>query len=119
MPARRLEFHLQPLQQDKAIALQQVVKECFSQLQQKQIVTLGDSPNDRSLFDANKFLLSVGVANILHYRDLLQHQPVYVTNKAEVEGFRELAELLITTREKPNYTPCLKVIKELAREYKQ
>lgn len=90
-----VQCHIKPLQQDKAIALQQVVKEYFSQLQPKQIVTLGDSPNDRSLFDANKFPLSVGVANILAYRELLQHQPTYITNKAEVEGFRELAELLI------------------------
>jgi HAD superfamily hydrolase (TIGR01484 family) len=90
-----VQCHIKPLQQDKAIALQQVVKKSFSALQPEQIVTVGDSPNDQSLFDASKFPLSVGVANINSYRELLQYQPIYITHQGEVEGFRELAKLLI------------------------
>jgi hydroxymethylpyrimidine pyrophosphatase-like HAD family hydrolase len=90
-----VQCHIKPLLQDKAIALQQIVKQDFPQLKPEQIITVGDSPNDESLFDASKFPLSVGVANLLHYRDRLQHQPTYITNQEEVAGFCELAELLI------------------------
>ena len=91
-----IQCHIKHAVQNKAIALQQVLSQHFPQLQPEQIVTVGDSPNDQSLFDASKFPLSVGVANVLHYKEQLQHQPTYITSKPEVEGFRELVELLIT-----------------------
>ena len=91
-----VQCHIKPLEQDKAIALESVLSQYFPQLQSTQVVTVGDSPNDVSLFDANKFPLSVGVANVLHYREQLQHQPTYVTSKAEVEGFDELVESIIS-----------------------
>jgi len=68
----------------------------FPELRSTEVVTVGDSPNDQSLFDASKFPLSVGVANVLHYQEQLQHQPTYVTSKAEVEGFQELVELIVS-----------------------
>ena len=94
-----VQCHIKPPRQDKAIALEKILHQYFPQLQSRQVVTVGDSPNDLSLFDPNKFPLSVGVANVLHYKEQLQHQPTYVTSKAEVEGFRELAELLIQANE--------------------
>ncbi|MDJ0686963.1 MAG: HAD family hydrolase [Xenococcaceae cyanobacterium MO_188.B32] len=89
-----VQCHIKPLGQDKAIALKSVLSQYFPQLQSTQVVTVGDSPNDESLFEASQFPFSVGVANVLHYREQLQHQPTYVTSKAEVEGFRELVELI-------------------------
>ena len=47
------------------------------------------------MFDADQFPMSVGVANILHYRDKIIHLPQYVTRASEFAGFSELAELLL------------------------
>ncbi|MGK7937622.1 MAG: HAD family hydrolase [Xenococcaceae cyanobacterium] len=90
-----VQCHIKPIGQDKAIALEHILSQYYPQLQSTQVVTVGDSPNDRSLFDAHKFPLSVGVANVLHYREQLQHQPTYITSKAEVDGFKELVELIV------------------------
>lgn len=91
-----VQCHIKPLGQDKAIALEAILDQYFPQLRSTEVVTVGDSPNDQSLFDAGKFPLSVGVANVLHYREQLQHQPAYITSQAEVEGFKELVELIIS-----------------------
>jgi len=47
------------------------------------------------MFDPAKFPVSVGVANILHYRDKMSHLPKYVTQASEFYGFSELAKLLL------------------------
>jgi HAD superfamily hydrolase (TIGR01484 family) len=90
-----VQCHIKPLEQDKAIALLQVLRKHFPQFTLEQILTVGDSPNDESLFDRHKFPFSAGVANVLHYKMQLKHLPSYVTNKAEGEGFSELAQLII------------------------
>ncbi|MGK7877399.1 MAG: HAD-IIB family hydrolase [Xenococcaceae cyanobacterium] len=90
-----IQCHIKPLQQDKATSLLQVLKKHFTQFTTEEIITIGDSPNDESLFNASKFPLSVGVANVLHYSKQLTHKPAYVTTNVEVEGFCELAELAI------------------------
>ena len=59
------------------------------------MLTVGDSPNDEAMFDSAKFPVSVGVANILHYRDKMSHLPKYVTQAPEFAGFSELAKLLL------------------------
>ena len=89
-----VQCHIKPKQQDKALGLQKILKKHFPHLTPQQIVTVGDSPNDESLFNRDLFPLSVGVANIAHYSDRLQHQPVYVTRFPEVRGFCQLADLL-------------------------
>jgi hydroxymethylpyrimidine pyrophosphatase-like HAD family hydrolase len=81
--------------QTKAAGLREVLRKHFPTHTAESILTVGDSPNDESLFDGSMFPLSVGVANVLDYRDQLAHQPAYVTAAAEGEGFRELAQLLI------------------------
>ncbi|MEN9564883.1 MAG: hypothetical protein RLZZ69_79, partial [Cyanobacteriota bacterium] len=88
-----VQCHIKPIGQDKASALLQILSELFPQLTTKQVVTVGDSPNDDSLFDKSKFPISVGVANIDRYLKHLQHQPIHITNKAEGQGFCELVEL--------------------------
>jgi HAD superfamily hydrolase (TIGR01484 family) len=91
-----VQCHIKPQTQDKANALQQILQRYYPQLKPEQIITVGDSPNDESLFTP-KFPISVGVANILDYRDRLQYLPVYVTKNSEALGFIELAELVINT----------------------
>ncbi|MGB3514692.1 MAG: HAD family hydrolase [Microcoleaceae cyanobacterium] len=90
-----VQCHIKPLQQDKATGLLQVLSEYFPELTTEKIIMVGDSPNDETLFDKSKFPWSVGVANVLEYADKLNYQPVYVTKKKEVDGFCELAELLL------------------------
>ena len=89
-----VQCHIKPQQQNKAVGLQQISNKYFSHLTPQQVVTVGDSPNDESLFDRDYFPLSVGVANIVHYQDRLQHQPAYITKFPEVRGFCELARFL-------------------------
>lgn len=88
-----VQCHIKPIEQNKASSLLQVLDKYFPQLITKQIITVGDSPNDESLFDRSVFPFSVGVANVLHYVDRLQYRPAYVTNLAESEGFCELVKL--------------------------
>lgn len=59
-------------------------------------VFAGDSPNDAPMFAW--FPLSVGVANVLHFRDRLSHLPAYLTPSACGEGFAELARHLLAGR---------------------
>lgn len=89
-----VQCHIKPAGQDKAIALWQVIHQHYPQLQQQQVMTIGDSPNDQSLFDPQYFSRSVGVANLLVYRDRLLHLPKYLTHKSEGEGFCELVDYL-------------------------
>ena len=58
-------------------------------------MTVGDSPNDESLFDKNLFSLTFGVANIAKYLETLEHKPLYITNLSESDGFGELVKLLV------------------------
>jgi hypothetical protein len=75
-----------------------VLSNHFPELNSQQILTIGDSPNDEPMFDPEKFLNSIGVANIHHYQDKMQHLPKYVTQGSEFGGFQELAQLLLKKR---------------------
>ncbi len=90
-----VQCHIKPLGQDKATGLLQVLRESFSQFTLEQVLTVGDSPNDESLFDKRCFPVSVGVANVMDYADQLTHHPTYVTTSAEGKGFCELAKYLL------------------------
>ncbi len=59
------------------------------------MLTIGDSPNDESMFNQEEFPLSVGVANVRQYCDRLKYLPAYITHRYEGEGFCELADLII------------------------
>ena len=72
----------------------QVLGDYFPQYTPEQVLTVGDSPNDASLFNPQLFPLSVGVANVLDYANELSYQPAYVTQGVEGEGFCELAQYL-------------------------
>lgn len=92
-----VQCHIKPVKQDKARALELVLQQYFPDLTTENIITVGDSPNDESLFNPKIYPISVGVANVLDYRDRLKYLPTYVTTKAENRGFCELAELVINT----------------------
>ena len=89
-----VQCHIKPASQDKARGLMQVLHEYFPQYAPQQVVTVGDSPNDASLFNPDLFPVSVGVANVLDYASELIYQPAYVTTAVEGEGFCELAQYL-------------------------
>ncbi|MDZ8027104.1 MAG: HAD family hydrolase [Nostoc sp. SerVER01] len=90
-----VQCHIKPQGQDKAVGLLQVLREYLPDYSPEQIVTVGDSPNDESLFDRHYFPISVGVANVLEYADKLQHQPAYITTAAEGDGFCELSSYIL------------------------
>ena len=90
-----IQCHIKPLRQDKALGLSQVLRQYFPEYTPDKVVTVGDSPNDESLFDKNYFGVSVGVANVLEYVEELEHQPTYITQNKEGEGFCELSDYLL------------------------
>lgn len=93
-----VQCHIKPENQTKATSLLQVIDTYFPQITTGNLITVGDSPNDETLFDRTKFPISIGVANILDYKDKLKFLPTYVTSLTEGEGFRELAELVLQVR---------------------
>jgi len=90
-----VQCHIKPQEHSKAIATLKVLREYFPDYSPNQVVTVGDSPNDESLFDQRYFPISVGVANVMKYVNQLQHQPIYVTTAAEGEGFCELSSYIL------------------------
>ena len=90
-----VQCHIKPVHQDKATGLLSVLSNHFPELNSLQVLTIGDSPNDEAMFNADLFPVSVGVANIRHYQDKMLHLPKYVTQAPEFAGFSELAKLLL------------------------
>lgn len=90
-----VQCHIKPLEQDKAIGLLQVLREYFPQYTLEQVVTVGDSPNDESLFNLDTFPISVGVANAIEYANQMKYHPAYITTASESKGFCELAKAIL------------------------
>ena len=90
-----VQCHIRPLPQDKASGLTQVIAQQFPDLAHHQVLTIGDSPNDESMFDPAQFPNSVGVANVHHYLDRLAHHPAFITEASEGKGFGELVDTLL------------------------
>jgi HAD superfamily hydrolase (TIGR01484 family) len=90
-----VQCHIKPVHQDKATGLLSVLNNHFPEINSQQVLTVGDSPNDEAMFDADLFPISVGVANVRHYQDKMLHLPKYVTQASEFSGFSELAKLLL------------------------
>ena len=95
-----VQCHIKPASQDKATGLLQLLSSRFPDFLPAgdRVLTVGDSPNDESLFNAQYFPMSVGVANVLEYSSQLAHRPAFVTRAAEGDGFCELAQFLIEAR---------------------
>ena len=56
-------------------------------------VFVGDSPNDEPMF--NFFDNSIGVKNVLNFKDRLKIEPKYITNKSAGNGFVEITNYLM------------------------
>jgi hydroxymethylpyrimidine pyrophosphatase-like HAD family hydrolase len=93
-----VQCHLKTKRQNKADGLVKVLQQQFSHIAPTAVVTVGDSPNDESLFDPSQFPCSVGVANVAHYLPVLAHQPAYITALDEGAGFVELVDILIAAQ---------------------
>lgn len=91
-----VQCHIKLPQQDKAQGLLKVLSDRFPQYELKQVATVGDSPNDESLFDSARFPMSIGVANIQHYQTQLKHLPTYITRQPEGMGFCEFVDAIIS-----------------------
>ena len=93
-----VQCHIKVKGQEKALGLNKALRQKFPTMTASSVVTVGDSPNDASLFDPEQFPCSVGVANVSHYLAVLAHTPAYITTAPEVEGFVELVSQLTKSR---------------------
>jgi HAD superfamily hydrolase (TIGR01484 family) len=83
---------------DKLTMSLRMLKELFDidgLFNSEKIAYVGDSPNDAPMF--GHFPLSVGVANIKPFANLMQHLPRYVTRGEGGQGFAEFAEKIMTS----------------------
>ncbi|RLI61602.1 MAG: HAD family hydrolase [Promethearchaeia archaeon] len=64
------------------------------------ILFIGDSPNDQTMFEF--FNLSVGVANISKFSNIINHFPKYITKKKSGKGFAEFVSILLSKRNLQN-----------------
>ena len=60
----------------------------------KDVIFIGDSPNDVQMFQF--FPQSVGVANILRFEEKISHKPAWVTRQQGGYGFAEMVDLILT-----------------------
>jgi HAD superfamily hydrolase (TIGR01484 family) len=65
---------------------------------QDQILFVGDSPNDEPMFQF--FKNSFAVANILDFKNQIQHAPQFVARAREAEGFIEIVNQISAQRPK-------------------
>jgi HAD superfamily hydrolase (TIGR01484 family) len=91
-----IQCHIMQKHQNKASALLNVLQnEHTLYANTLEVLTIGDSPNDESLFDSSLFPCSVGVANLLKYKSHLRHTPAFLTTHEESAGFCEMATALL------------------------
>ena len=84
---------------DKLSTTRRFLADCFGfdiDRDRAQVLFAGDSPNDSPMFGF--FPNSVGVANVLDFRDDLPAAPSYVAKGRGANGFAELADMLIAAR---------------------
>ncbi len=85
---------------DKLSTTRRFLADCFDfdiDRERARVVFAGDSPNNSPMFDF--FPNSVGVANVLDFKNDLPAAPAYVAKGRGSEGFAELADFLIAARE--------------------
>ena len=58
------------------------------------VIFIGDSPNDVPMFQF--FPHSVGVANILQFKEKITHKPAWITRQEGGYGFAEMVDLILT-----------------------
>jgi HAD superfamily hydrolase (TIGR01484 family) len=94
-----IQCHIMQKHQNKASALLNIIQnEHTLYANTLEVLTVGDSPNDESLFDPSIFPCSVGVANLIQHKANLKHLPVFLTTAPESDGFCEMATTLLKAR---------------------
>jgi len=84
---------------DKLTMARRLMREAFAvdlEAENRHFTFTGDAPNDSPMFGF--FEHSVGVANVLDFRDRLDAEPAYVTSARGAAGFAELAAALLTAQ---------------------
>lgn len=90
-----VQAHIKLPEQTKAAGLQRAIGQLWPGCPLEAVLTIGDSPNDESLFDPALFPRSVGVANVRPYLDQLAHRPAHITDRPEIDGFCDLIEAIL------------------------
>jgi HAD superfamily hydrolase (TIGR01484 family) len=88
-----VQCHIMSAKQNKAAGLQRVLARSYPGVDRSRLVTVGDSPNDETLFG---FPHSVGVANVRDYVQVLGQLPKFVTVGEEGAGFCELVDRILS-----------------------
>ena len=63
---------------------------------QNNVIFIGDSPNDSSMFGF--FKNSIGVANVVDLIDNIDNPPKYITSNFSGDGFIEFADFVINNK---------------------
>jgi HAD superfamily hydrolase (TIGR01484 family) len=87
-----VQCHIMSAKQNKAAGLNQVLGRWFPSVDLAGLVTVGDSPNDETLFG---FPHSIGVANVRDYVERLEQLPKFITIAEEGAGFCELVDRIL------------------------
>jgi hydroxymethylpyrimidine pyrophosphatase-like HAD family hydrolase/predicted DCC family thiol-disulfide oxidoreductase YuxK len=93
-----IHAHIMPTNQTKARMLAHWAER--NGIKEREILTIGDSLNDESLFEKDKFGPSWGVANIRSYLQAMKHRPERITEHAQGLGFAEMV-CSLAQREQP------------------
>jgi len=72
---------------------EEVFKVSLDEIKER-IVFTGDSPNDSPMF--SYFPNSVGVANVLHFKERMDCNPAWITEKEGGYGFVEMVDILLS-----------------------
>jgi hydroxymethylpyrimidine pyrophosphatase-like HAD family hydrolase len=91
-----IHAHIMPRGQEKGAALCWLLREMgISVFPAHSTLTVGDSPNDVTLFDESRFPYTAGVANIEKYRRVMNAFPKVISTQSEGDGFVEIARSLL------------------------
>lgn len=71
---------------------EEVFKVSLDEIKERVVFT-GDSPNDSPMF--SYFPHSVGVANVLHFKERMDRDPAWITEKEGGYGFAEMVDILL------------------------
>jgi len=78
-----------------ALLFEEVFKVTLEQVKDR-VIFIGDSPNDGPMFAY--YPHSVGVANLLRFRDKIEEGPSWITRERGGRGFVEMADILLRGR---------------------
>jgi len=65
-------------------------------VEKENVIFCGDSPNDVPMF--NFFPNSCGVANVMDFKDNMEHQPTWLASQRGGQGFVEIAQTILSAR---------------------